>query len=212
MNFTTVDVAGGRTAARQAFLDYKHAVQVAHEQEAITYDAGKLALLRQQREADEAIMAGYRQIAMGNQVIDVKTTIASGGLDTHGRPKVIVARADLTRASVNLARDGALTIDHPERRGNARSAARIKLPARTFPGDASRGRNWDGLWATAVVPSIPPRLRPAKPESFWLLFEAEYLKPPVDPALLRPIGKGLAVVVATWDLTPVEAAVLGMTR
>ena len=36
--------------------------------------------------------------------------------------------------------------------------------------------------------------------------------PPRDPALLRNITGTLYAVLAVWDLTEVERAVLGMTR
>lgn len=212
MELAELTMTGGRAAAREAFLEYKRAVDASFAKEAATYDERKLAVLQEQREADEAIMAGYRQLALGRQIIDLRATVASGGLDARYRPKIALARADLSRVSVHLDQEGAVTFDHPARRTNARSAARITLPNRTFPPDRNRG-DWMGIRATAIVPSIPPRFRPTVAlEKFWLLFEAEYLAPPVDPALLKPIGQGLAVVVATWDLTPLERTVLGMTR
>lgn len=42
-----------------------------------------------------------------------------------------------------------------------------------------------------------------------MLFEAEWRpEPPKDPALLRHIGGDLYSVVAVWDLTELERAVL----
>ena len=37
-------------------------------------------------------------------------------------------------------------------------------------------------------------------------------RPPGDPALLKHLAGPLYAVLATWDLTPVEQAVLGVTR
>lgn len=212
MNLTTVNPDMSRGAARQAFLEYRHAVQESIDKEA-SYSLGRIERerLERQREADEAIMAGYKQLAMGKQVISVRDTISSGGLDTSGRPKIAVANAAIERVRVRVYQEGGVKFDDPNRFHNARSAARIEFPDRTFPGD--QARPWDGKGGTAIVPSIPPHLRPTiSIDKFWVLFEAEYLKPPVDPALLRPIGGGLAVVVATWNLTTLEQAVLGMTR
>lgn len=212
MNLSEIANAGGKLAAKEAFKEYRAAVAASLEKEIRTHDEKKLEMLRRQREADEAIMVGYRQLAFGRRLIDVRATIASGGLDTNGRPKIVVAQAQLERVSVRLDRDGGLTFDDPARRTNTKSAARITFPDRTFPGDRNRG-DWSGIRATAIVPSIPPRFRPAYSlERYWILFEAEYLKPPVDPALLRPIGNGVAVMIAAWDLTPLERTVLGMTR
>ena len=47
------------------------------------------------------------------------------------------------------------------------------------------------------------------------LFEAEWSIGPVapdDPALLRPLGGNLASVICTWDLSPLEKAVLESVR
>ena len=211
MDLVTLE-AGGRSAARQAFLEYRHAVAESFGKEIGQYDQRKLEVIARQRAADQAIMDGYRHLAMGRQVIDVRATVASGGLNTAGLPKIAVARADTERVSVSLNREGRLVFDRPDRRSNSRSACRIEFPEETFRRDRNRG-DWGGVRGTAVVPSIPPRFRPTVAlERFWLLFEAAYQTTPVDPALLRPIGTGLAVVVATWDLTPLERAVLGMTR
>lgn len=212
MDLTTLTMTGGRLAARQAFLEYKHAVDASFAKEIGVYDRNKLEVIARQREADEAIMAGYRQLALGRQVIDVRATVASGGLNAKGFPKIALARADMERVSVRLGREGEVIFDRPDRRGAARSSYRITLPEETFPRDRSRG-TWDGIRANAMVPIIPPKFRPTIAlDRFWLLFEASYQSAPVDPALLKPIGTGLAVVVATWDLSPLERAVLGMVR
>lgn len=213
MNLSSVDIAGGRGAARQAFLEYRRAVAASLDKEAsYSISVKQREHLERQREADEAIMAGYRQLSMGRQVINVHETIRSGGLDAMGRPKIVVSRADLERVRVAVYRDGSVKLDDPEVFDRQRSRARIVFPERTFGQD--QARPWlEGKRGTAIVPSIPPHLRPTIAlDKFQILFEAEYLKPPIDPALLRPIGQGLAVVVATWDLTPLERAVLGMTR
>jgi hypothetical protein len=61
------------------------------------------------------------------------------------------------------------------------------------------------------VPPIPPRFRPGQPDRYHILWEAEWAKvPPRDPALLRALGDGLYVVLAVWDLTELERAVLGI--
>lgn len=208
MDLATLD-APSRGAARAAFLEYRHAVLASLDAEAdLSIDVARREALERRRLADEAIMVGYRHLSMGRQVIDVRQTVASGGVDAAGRPHIALARADLERVRLSMWGDGEVHFDHPARAGRSRSAARIELPPDTLPRD---NRGW--RQATAIVPSIPPRLRPtARLERFWVMFEAEYQAPPVDPALLKPIGAGLAVVVAVWDLTPLERAVLGMTR
>ncbi len=56
---------------------------------------------------------------------------------------------------------------------------------------------------------IPPGLMPGGSLSrFHILWEAEREEIPRDPMLLRHLGKGRYVVLATWDLTDLERAVL----
>ena len=61
----------------------------------------------------------------------------------------------------------------------------------------------------ARVPMIPPRLRADRAlANYHILWEAEWINPPRDPLLLRHLGKFFYAVLATWDLTPLEQAVL----
>jgi hypothetical protein len=62
----------------------------------------------------------------------------------------------------------------------------------------------------AQVPMIPPRHKPAGHlRAYRVLFEAVWeRRPPVDPMLLRHVGGPFYVVVAQWDLSPLEQAVL----
>ena len=85
----------------------------------------------------------------------------------------------------------------------------------TFAGvETRRMTNWAGGRTqsggmNALIPNVPPALRPAHALSnYHLLWEAEWRvapgPPPGDPALLKHIGGDLYSVLAVWDLTPVE--------
>ncbi len=65
-----------------------------------------------------------------------------------------------------------------------------------------------------MVPLIPPALRPSTDfRNFHILWEAEWQRvAPKDPALLKHVGGHLYAVLATWDLTELERAVLGGIR
>jgi len=77
--------------------------------------------------------------------------------------------------------------------------------------------DWPGVPDTtrwnheAAVPLIPVHLRPkAALSNYHILWEAEWTKRyPVDPYLLRRFGGDAWLVVAAWDLTDVERAVMG---
>jgi hypothetical protein len=187
-----------RPKARQAFLDYRKAVREGGGAE------------------DEAIMRGYRELARGRQLISLRETIQAGGLDDQGLPRLAVMRADVPWCWVRRTAHGSVTFT-PVARPQARLRKGVyALPSDTFPAVpfAQVPREWGswGAYFRAMVPPIPPSLRPPfKLGGYEILWEATWEKvprPPGDPALLRHIGGDLYAVLAIWDLTELERAVL----
>lgn len=164
---------------------------------------------------DDAIRAAYRAAARGLPVIQLSDVIARGGWFDNGLPRLAVARADTTQCFVRIntwtTRDGHIELvyaDDENRSGWAavgRHRVAVTVPSPT----AINNRQWR---ARTVVPSIPPQHRPRRQRlhRFHILWEVEKWDPtpPVDPALLRHIRGDLWTVMATWDLTPLERAVL----
>lgn len=149
---------------------------------------------------DRAIAAIYKRIAAGKLVIRALTSITAAGLDAAGLPKLAIARADEKKIECECWTD----------RANLRPAARgyVRAKDRTFtipmPGMQSQTRN-----RIADVPLIPVHLRPRRAiEKYHVLWEADWNQYPVDPYLLRRFGADAWLVVAAWDLTPVERAVM----
>lgn len=144
----------------------------------------------------------YRQIARGNKVIQAIESVKQAGVDDLGRPKLALIRADaqlcyFRREHTTQGQQAVFSIDN----GWQRRKGRIEIDG--FSALSDRG-------ARAIVPHIPVHLRPKSDLSnYHILWEADWQDVPVDPMLLRRIGKGDAwVVLAAWDLTPVERAVL----
>jgi DNA-binding Lrp family transcriptional regulator len=82
---------------------------------------------------------------------------------------------------------------------------RVELPGASLPIEADRAPT-----SRAIVPLIPPKLRPAGNLSkYCILWEADWFRPPGDPLLLRHLAGTLYAVLAVWDLTELEQAVLG---
>lgn len=219
MELATISV--DRKSAREAFLEYRASVRALTNREMETYDQRKAEAIARQREQDEAIMRGYRLLSLGRQIIDLRQTVVAGGVDEQHRPKLAIARADMTAVSLQVNADGSAefrgrTADgwlksHNFTHRDARTLGRITFGTDTFP-------RWAGspTWfvAEAIAPIIPPRFRPAQLDRYHVLWEAEWRpeRAPVDPALLRALGGGLYAVVAVWDLTPLEQAVLAMRQ
>jgi hypothetical protein len=184
-----------RAMARRHFLDYRAAVRERHGEE------------------DAEIMRGYRALAKGQQLIKLSETIAAGGFELKSRtnaaapvlvPKLAVMAADQKWCWLLTQADGSLQFKaHDSWR--SKKAERVEFPAGTFAGLSHSRDNF-----RALVPPIPPRLRPTIALSnFHILWEAEWQRcAPKDPALLRHIGGDLYAVLAVWDLTELERAVL----
>ena len=106
-----------------------------------------------------------------------------------------------------MSREGAVVFSESERvHHNARHNVR-RFPIGTLQEDK---RNSEYQHFKAIVPTVPPRFRPsASLSNYHILFEAEWdMIAPRDPALLKHIGGDLYAVLAVWDLTEVERAVL----
>ena len=77
-------------------------------------------------------------------------------------------------------------------------------------------RYWEGQWrewaleASAIVPIVPAGLHPGPALSnYHILWDAVWTpEPPRDPLLLKHLAGSLYAIVAHWDLSPLERAVL----
>lgn len=205
MDLATIDMPTDE--AQRLFEEYRAAVRERHDEE------------------DEQIMRGYKILAKGQQVIRLPKTLAAGGVEeltVRKRwgggsidvtlPRLAVARANRTTVwTEGIGESGGCVLQtkrdpHVNNRFDV-----LRFDTGTFePGTADEWSSSPRI--RAVVPNIPPRLRPrAGLGNFHVLFEAEWgldPEPPVDPALLRHIGGDLYAVIATWDLTEIERAVL----
>jgi hypothetical protein len=175
------------------------------------------AALRIERNAeDEAIAAGYRAAARGLPVVILPDVFERGGWFPNGLPRLAIARADARVCRVSISgwgRDDHRILifrddDWAENRGAlvGRRTVRVAVPS---PVDDGHSRAWRG---TTTVPLVPPRHRPRRPRlhNFHVLWEVEAWDPTParDPALLRHIRGDLWAVMATWDLSDLERAVL----
>jgi hypothetical protein len=157
---------------------------------------------------EEAVLRdGYRAMSRGRQLISLSATMRAAGVDDNGLPRLAICRSDAKWVYTHgVADDGAVVFRMDRVSENRDPGRRVKVPAGTFP--TPRRVTWQS-W-TAMVPTVPAPLRPSRRLSdYFTLWDVDWhLVPPEDPALLQHIGGDLYAVVAVWDLTPLERAVL----
>jgi hypothetical protein len=148
---------------------------------------------------DRAIAALYKRISQGKLIIRAFASITAAGLDAAGLPKLAIMRADQRKVRCCIQRNEVLFSDN-----NLRSRANDRNITVPMP-----GASWATQNRIADVPLIPVHLRPRKAlEKYHVLWEADWNQYPVDPYLLRRMGEDAWIVVASWDLTAVERAVM----
>jgi hypothetical protein len=153
-----------------------------------------------QQPYDAEIASIYKQISRGRTVIRALESIRAAGLDADGLPKLAICPAHMHTCWWRPVRN-ACTFGAEYPRENAkRNVVRMDWPGLTSP-------KWRAI---ATVPLIPIHLRPKRGlANYHILWEAEWEKKyPVDPYLLRRFGGDAWLVVAAWDLTEVERAVM----
>lgn len=193
---------------------------------------------------DAMLARGYRSLALGHSLVDVRAAIRMGGLGNDGFPRIGIARADTPRLWCRIRKESRLTMRlhalHMTKGGwrkghhwrvdpspsEERSLVFDLSPAEDFPGQllppkvqATIGVDkWASAEAYTIVPNIPATLKPSHGlDGYHILFEVESWhvetpRPPRDPALLKHVGGDLYAVLAVWDLTPLERAVIAGTR
>lgn len=173
------------------------------------------AAFRQDRHVeDQEIARGYRAAARGLPIIELSKVITAGGCFDNGLPRLAIARADAKICQVEphswRGNGGIVYHSDPDRWPNNRGAlvGRKHVIVRATP-EGLKKNTRDGQ---TIVPITPPRFRPKRSHisNFHVLWEVEEWKlvPPIDPALVRHIRGDLWTVMAVWDLTPLERAVL----
>lgn len=149
---------------------------------------------------DLAIMRAYEQIARGRVVVSAYESVRHAGRFPSGLPKLALIRADVRDCHCQ-ARDTSVEFSEasPNRRWGTKRA--ILAIDRLPQGEYANG--------VATVPLIPLPQRPkASLENYHILWEADWKEVPRDPLLLRKLKGDLWLVLAAWDLTEVERAVL----
>lgn len=211
-----------RETAKELFAQYRNEVRK-------PLRASATEAQRELRRLDTEMARAYKQLAEGVTLLRLAETIKAGGLverpagwvqgHTAALPRLAIVRADARRVyTLGVNRSGSVTFSAaltPEWRQISEARQNIVRVQGAFEEGEYANRQTSGntIWS-ALTPTVPPKYRPEGLSGYHLLFEVEDWQrepqpPGRDPALLKHVGGDLWAVLATWDLTPLEAAVLG---
>jgi len=171
------------------------------------------------------LQRAYGHMKHGGKIIDVHKAIVNAGLNDKGHPKIAIVRADakicyLTKYTNRMS---IFSGQPPPRWGyyEARKCyGEIALPQGAFEWLDKNGKkarytsDIAGNQIKTIVPLIPPAILIDKVryalKNYYLLWEVESwdLMPPIDPMLLKRLNDTLFCVLATWDLTELERAII----
>lgn len=151
---------------------------------------------------DEAIMRAYKEITRGRVVVQAIASVRAAGWNKDWMPALALTRADVRQCAFQAGHASAVEFYDDINRGYRR---RSSIVVRDMP-PRPQGAPWRGA---AAVPLVPLPLRPkAALDNYHILWEADWSQAPVDPLLLRKLQGDLWLVLAAWELTAVERAVL----
>jgi len=147
----------------------------------------------------------YNQIKNGKKVIDIFKVIQKGDVHANFHPKLAIAKALTKNITCKYYQDG--TVKFLNDRNELAADVILKNCLPTF----KMQRTWDFQILQAPVPIVPPKFLPKiLTDDYYILWEVDEWKqvPPTDPFLLKRITTTLFVVLAGWDLTELEKAVM----
>lgn len=157
----------------------------------------------------KACLTTARQLKKGRRVIDLYRVFKTVSSDAKGRPALALANASWKWCYYRRERD--LAKFHAENQSYSKTLKNCyRVPGTMMAGPVPISMQ-PAITGKAVVPTIPPNLRPEGPlDQYHILFEASWEDVPTDPILLKniPGTNNLFVVLAHWDLTEIERAVL----
>ena len=169
-------------------------------------------------EGAKVLKQAYYHASKGRKIIDIYQAMQSAGVNKEGWPNLAICRADGRECIFRRRTKGAGLFHHePLRRWEAGNRNSVSLPEGCFMDlPVADWQNHEQNQRYATIPTIPAKYYPQGTlERYYVLWEVEqwYEKsqipiPPIDPFLLKRLSPNLFVVLAEWDLTPLERAVI----
>jgi hypothetical protein len=195
-----------RREARKKYLEYLKAVREKKADDLSQVEKKNLIDMKTLKDT-------YRSLSLGNLILDIHDAFRKAGTNHLGQPRLAIARAHLRW--VRFHREERRSYFESVEKQNsslwtAKTRNRITIPTEFVPGTVIHRMSA----LTAMVPTVPAEFMPKTGlANLHILFEPEWRAvAPQDPILLKSLGGPMYVVLAQWDLTSVERAVLFDSR
>jgi len=170
------------------------------------------------------LLAVYGHLRHGKKIVDIYESFKKAGLNKDGDPRLAICRADGKQCFCLKVEDGSAIFSMKRldrwNRTPRKTYGDVRLPSGIFqwlPKDSTLPvsmYNIKNQVVQCLVPIIPAKILVkevrASLRNFHVLWEVEEWKPvpPKDPILLKRLTPNLFGVLATWDLTPLERAII----
>lgn len=169
---------------------------------------------------DQRVLAAYKALEGGRQLVSLAESILRAGRTTDQMPKVAVTQYGLPGVQCWMGRNGTISLRDPRPDQEGWSGWKMKRAQpwswkfdKLFPESGSK----QARTGHARAPYVPVEHRPEDPTGKLVFWEPDWSVDPIpvprprvhiDPAILEHVVGDLYVVIAVWDLTPIEAAAL----
>ncbi len=168
----------------------------------------------------------YFNLKQGRKVIDIFQAMENAGVNEKGEPRLAISRAGFPNAFFVKGAVGSGSFGNNLNSWNKylddKAIEQVALPSKTFPnwkvGEPNKFGNSEilGKVLKTKIPVVPAHLLPkGKLENYYILWEVkdwEELPQIKDPFLLRRLSNNLFVILAEWNLTAIEQAVIRGTK
>ncbi len=184
------------------------------------YDEYKTLVAGRKEKYLEDLKKTYFHLSKERKILDIFEVFKACGVDERGEPKLAIAPAHAKTIILEKGAVGSATFTAHDRWSKAYKSD-VQLPSGTFPvfKEEKDGRiPWNGERTSveSLVPIVPAHLLPEGDlKNYYILFEVkEWFEPRKasyakgDPYLLKRINNNTFAVLAEWDVTDLEVAVL----
>ncbi len=160
-------------------------------------------------EEDEQIMKrSFVALAKGKKLFNLYEVMRRAGTNHLAQPRLAIARADWTVVYFSGTVTGAGRF-HPKR-SLWQEKHSVDCNSGVFPTEVDKWGVGQSVSIRSQVPIIPRQLSPTHAEkNYHILFEPNWNTiPGRDPILCKRISPNMFIILASWDLTDLELAVL----